>query len=153
MWTNWRQGSTTSRLPRQLWWRLILMVMDYTCFFKLQLSPFWVLCANLCLAASKGYQGRVQDHHLVQTYPEAICCLCCQGWPSRGHIMPSRVQINPNIYAWKRNSELPAEIDPNCPFFMTQSRENTCKASVDVAGNLLTNRRVLESGIRLSQKI
>ena len=78
-------------------------------------------------------------------------------------IMPSRVQINPSIYVWKRsvippNPDLPGEIDTQCPFFMTQTGENICKASIDVAGNpmrrviLLTTERVLESGIRFSQR-
>ena len=78
-------------------------------------------------------------------------------------LMPSRSQINPSIYAWKRsvippNPELPGEIDTDCPFFLSQTGENICKASIDVAGNprrrviLLTTERVLESGIRFSQR-
>ena len=77
--------------------------------------------------------------------------------------MPSRVQINPSIYQWKRsvippNPELPADIDTNCPFFMTQSGENICKASINVAGNprrriiLLTTDRVMQAGVQFAKR-
>ena len=77
--------------------------------------------------------------------------------------MPSKAQINPSIYAWKRsvippNPELPADIDTSCPFFLTQSGENICKASIDIAGNprrrvmLLTTDRVMQAGVRFAER-
>ena len=78
-------------------------------------------------------------------------------------MMPSRSALNPSIYAWKRlvippNPELPGDIDSSGPFFLTQSGENICKASIDVAGNprrrvmLLTTDRVMQAGLRFAER-
>ena len=56
-------------------------------------------------------------------------------------LMPSRSALNPSIYAWKRqvippNPDLPGDIDTSCPFFLTQSGENICKASINVTAEI-----------------
>ena len=69
-------------------------------------------------------------------------------------IMPTQTTLNPSIYAWKRsvipaNPEEPVNIDTSCPFFLTSSGENICKASVDIGGDprrrllLLTTDKVM----------
>ena len=77
--------------------------------------------------------------------------------------MPSRTQLCPSIYAWKRlviptEPELAKDIDMNCPHFLTQAGENVCKATIDVAGNprrrvmLFTTDRVMEAGVRFAER-
>ena len=77
--------------------------------------------------------------------------------------MPTQAQINPSIYAWKRsvippNPEQAADIDISCPFFLTESGENICKASFNIAGNprrrvmILTTEKVMEAGLRFSPR-
>ena len=77
--------------------------------------------------------------------------------------MPSRTQLCPSIYAWKRQviptePELAKDIDMNCPHFLTQAGENVCKATIDVAGNprrrvmLFTTDRVMEAGVRFAER-
>ena len=77
--------------------------------------------------------------------------------------MPTQVTLNPSIYAWKRsvvpaNPERAVDVDTECPFFLTSSGENICKASVNVAGDprrrvmLLTTDRVMSAGIRFSER-
>ena len=72
--------------------------------------------------------------------------------------MPIQSQINPSIYAWKRliippTPEEATSIDLSCPFFLTESGENICKASIDIAGDptrrvmILTTKKVLELGL------
>ena len=78
-------------------------------------------------------------------------------------IMPNQSTLNPSIYAWKRsvipaNPEEPVNIDTSCPFFLTSSGENICKASVDIGGDprrrllLLTTDKVMEKGLRFSER-
>ena len=78
-------------------------------------------------------------------------------------IMPNQSTHNPSIYAWKRsvipaNPEEPVNIDTSCPFFLTSSGENICKASVDIGGDprrrllLLTTDKVMEKGLRFSER-
>ena len=78
-------------------------------------------------------------------------------------MMPTQAQINPSIYAWKRsvippNPEQAADIDISCPFFLTESGENICKASFNIAGNprrrvmILTTEKVMEAGLRFSPR-
>ena len=78
-------------------------------------------------------------------------------------LMPTQTTINPSIYAWKRsvippNPEEAANIDTTCPFFLTSSGENICKASIEVGGDprrrllLLTTDKVMEKGVRLAQR-
>ena len=77
--------------------------------------------------------------------------------------MPTQVTLNPSIYAWKRsvvpaNPEKAEDIDIMCPFFMTSSGENICKASVNVGGDprrrllLLTTDKVMSAGLRFAER-
>ena len=75
----------------------------------------------------------------------------------------NKTTINLSIYAWKRsvippNPEEVANIDTTCPFFLSSSGENICKASIEVGGDprrrllLLTTDKVMEKGVRLAQR-
>ena len=78
-------------------------------------------------------------------------------------LMPTQTTLNPSIYAWKRsvippNPEEPVNIDTSCPFFLTSSGENICKASVDIGGDprrrllLLTTDKVMKKGLRFAKR-
>ena len=78
-------------------------------------------------------------------------------------LMPTQTTLNPSIYAWKRsvippNPEEPVNIDTSCPFFLTSSGENICKASVDIGGDprrrllLLTTDKVMKKGLRFAER-